>query len=65
MIELSPQQREIVEAPLKPMAVSACAGSGKTATAVRRLAAIRKLLGDIRTSLSMRPKTSAICTKGS
>ncbi|MDT1063428.1 ATP-dependent helicase [Paracoccus sp. CPCC 101403] len=46
MIELSPQQREIVEAPLKPMAVSACAGSGKTATAVQRLAAIRERLDD-------------------
>lgn len=46
MIELSSQQREIVEAPLKPMAVSACAGSGKTATAVRRLAAMRKRLDD-------------------
>lgn len=46
MINLSPQQREIVDAPLKPMAVSACAGSGKTATAVRRLAAMRKLLDD-------------------
>ncbi|WP_323037673.1 ATP-dependent helicase [Pararhodobacter sp.] len=46
MIELSPQQREIVEAPLRPMAVSACAGSGKTATAVRRLAAMRRRLDD-------------------
>lgn len=46
MINLSPQQREIVDASLKPMAVSACAGSGKTATAVRRLAAMRKLLDD-------------------
>lgn len=46
MIDLSPQQRGIVDAPLKPMAVSACAGSGKTATAVRRLAAIRKHLDD-------------------
>jgi hypothetical protein len=46
MIELSLQQKEIVEAPLKPMAVSACAGSGKTATAVRRLAAMRKHLDD-------------------
>lgn len=46
MINLSPQQREIVDAPLKPMAVSACAGSGKTATAVRRLAAMRKRLDD-------------------
>ena len=46
MIELSPQQREIVEAPFQPMAVSACAGSGKTATAVRRLAAMYKRLND-------------------
>lgn len=46
MIELSQQQREIIEAPLNPMAVTACAGSGKTATAVRRLAAMRKRLND-------------------
>ncbi len=46
MIDLSPQQRGIVDAPLDPMAVSACAGSGKTATAVRRLAAMRKHLAD-------------------
>jgi AAA domain len=46
MINLSPQQWEIVEAPLKPMAVSACAGSGKTATAVRRLSSMRKRLDD-------------------
>lgn len=46
MIDLSPQQQEIVSAPLKPMAVSACAGSGKTATAVRRLAAMRSRLED-------------------
>lgn len=46
MMDLSKQQREIVEAPLEPMAVSACAGSGKTATAVRRLAAMRIRLED-------------------
>ncbi|SPH21023.1 DNA helicase II [Ascidiaceihabitans donghaensis] len=46
MIDLSQQQREIIEAPLKPMAVTACAGSGKTSTAVRRLAAMRKRLDD-------------------
>lgn len=46
MIDLSLQQRKIVEASLKPIAVSACAGSGKTATAVRRLAAMRKRLDD-------------------
>ncbi len=46
MIELSQQQRQIIEAPLNPMAVTACAGSGKTSTAVRRLAAMRKQLND-------------------
>ena len=46
MIDLSKQQREIIEAPLKSMAVTACAGSGKTTTAVRRLAAMRELLED-------------------
>ena len=46
MIELSQQQREIIEAPLNPMAVTACAGSGKTSTAVRRLAAMRRQLND-------------------
>lgn len=53
MIELSPQQRDIVEAPLKPLAVSACAGSGKTATAVRRLAAMRKRLDDRRGHIAL------------
>lgn len=40
--DLSPEQQAIVDSPLNPIAVTACAGSGKTKTAVHRLAAIRK-----------------------
>lgn len=48
MKELSPEQLAIIDAPLEPMSVVACAGSGKTRTAVRRLAEIRKRLGNHR-----------------
>ncbi|SEA68255.1 UvrD-helicase domain-containing protein [Nitrosospira multiformis] len=48
MIELSTEQLAIIGAPLEPMSIVACAGSGKTLTAVRRLAEIRKRLGDNR-----------------
>uniref|UniRef100_UPI0038CFFFE9 UvrD-helicase domain-containing protein n=1 Tax=Burkholderia cepacia TaxID=292 RepID=UPI0038CFFFE9 len=48
MTELSPEQSAIIDASLDPMAVIACAGSGKTLTAVRRLAEIRRQLGDHR-----------------
>ncbi len=41
----SAEQRNIINAPLTPMSVIACAGSGKTQTAVRRLAEIRRQLG--------------------
>lgn len=37
------EQDDIVNSPLKPLAILACAGSGKTRTAVRRLAAVRQL----------------------
>jgi len=40
--ELSKEQRDIVELPLKPLAVTACAGSGKTRTAVYRLLSMRR-----------------------
>ena len=43
MPDLSPEQRDIVELPLKLMSVVACAGSGKTMTAVHRLARMRRL----------------------
>lgn len=42
MANLSKKQQQIVDAPLEAMAVVACAGSGKTKTAVSRLAKIRK-----------------------
>ena len=48
MMELSAEQLAIIDAPLEPMSVVACAGSGKTRTAVRRVAEIRKRLGDHR-----------------
>ncbi|MFT3736419.1 MAG: ATP-dependent helicase [Rhodocyclaceae bacterium] len=40
----TPEQKAIIEAELKPIAVVACPGSGKTATAVRRVAEIRRRL---------------------
>lgn len=40
--ELSAEQRAIVDLPLGPIAVTACAGSGKTKTAVHRLSAMRR-----------------------
>ncbi len=46
MIALSDQQKSVVELPLEPLAVTACAGSGKTKTAVHRLAEIRRRLED-------------------
>lgn len=47
-MKLSDEQKAVIEAPLEPMAVTACAGSGKTATAIRRLIAIRQKLADHR-----------------
>ncbi|MFK4653131.1 superfamily I DNA/RNA helicase [Bradyrhizobium japonicum] len=44
MSELSPEQRTIVGLPLSPICVSACAGSGKTRTAVHRLYRMRQSL---------------------
>jgi superfamily I DNA/RNA helicase len=38
----APQQDDIVDSHLVPMAITACAGSGKTRTAVRRVASIRE-----------------------
>ena len=46
MKTLSPEQASIVNLPLSPLSVTACAGSGKTFTAVHRLAEMRRLLND-------------------
>jgi len=42
--QATPEQQAIIDAPLKPLAVVACPGSGKTATAVRRIAEVRRQL---------------------
>lgn len=47
-MKLSKQQKDIVRAPLTPLSVIACAGSGKTKTAVNRLAKVRAELHDNR-----------------
>jgi superfamily I DNA/RNA helicase len=46
MTSLSSEQQAIVELPLEPLCVTACAGSGKTRTATHRLWQMRKLLED-------------------
>ncbi len=45
-MDLSPEQLEIVNADLVPMCVTACAGSGKTKTAVHRVRNIASQLSD-------------------
>ena len=44
----SDEQLQIINAPLAPLSVIACAGSGKTVTAVQRLAEMRRQLGEYR-----------------
>ncbi|MBL1270208.1 MAG: DEAD/DEAH box helicase [Halomonas sp.] len=44
MTQPSDDQLKIINAPVAPLSVIACAGSGKTFTAVRRLARIRQML---------------------
>ena len=46
MTPLSDQQVSIARLPLHPLSVTACAGSGKTKTAVHRLIEMRRLLED-------------------
>lgn len=47
-MKLSDEQKEIINAPLGPIAVTACAGSGKTSTAIRRLIAVRQKMENSR-----------------
>lgn len=48
MSGLTPEQQSVVDAPMAPLCVIACAGSGKTATAVHRLVQMRRNLGEAR-----------------
>jgi len=45
MSYLTPEQQNVVDAPMVPLCVIACAGSGKTKTAVHRLVRMRRNLG--------------------
>lgn len=47
-MKFSDEQKDVINAPLGAIAVTACAGSGKTATAVRRLVAIRQKMQNSR-----------------
>lgn len=53
MGKLSVQQQAIVDAPLEYMSVVACAGSGKTKTAVQRLIKIREELDHSRSHIAL------------
>ncbi|MDH4564410.1 ATP-dependent DNA helicase [Pseudomonas taiwanensis] len=53
MIEPSPEQQLVIDAPLVPLAVTACAGSGKTATAIQRLVEMRRRLGGARGRIAL------------
>jgi len=48
MLVLSKEQQAVVDAPISPLCIIACAGSGKTTTAVRRLVKVREALRDFR-----------------
>lgn len=50
---LSDEQRAVVEAPTGPLSVIACAGSGKTRTAVHRLVEMRRRLGEHRGQVAL------------
>ncbi len=53
MTQPSDEQLQIIGAPIAPMSVIACAGSGKTFTAVHRLAQMRRQLGDHRGRIAL------------
>lgn len=48
MSGLTTEQQNVVDAPMMPLCVIACAGSGKTKTAVHRLVRMRRNLGEAR-----------------
>ncbi|MFT7773241.1 UvrD-helicase domain-containing protein [Roseateles sp.] len=49
----TPEQQAIIDADLKSIAVVACPGSGKTATAVRRVAEVRRRLEGTRSHVAL------------
>lgn len=53
MSELSDEQQDVVHAPLSALSVIACAGSGKTKTAVHRLEKIKYELKDTRSHVAL------------
>jgi superfamily I DNA/RNA helicase len=53
MKALSDEQRAVVDAPTGPLSVIACAGSGKTRTAVHRLVEMRRRLGEQRVRVAL------------
>lgn len=53
MTPLSSEQQNIAERPLGKLCVTACAGSGKTRTAVHRLAHMRELMGNSRGRIAL------------
>lgn len=48
MSSLTSEQQDVVDAPMVPLCVIACAGSGKTKTAVHRVVRMRRNLGEAR-----------------
>lgn len=53
MINFSNEQSDIINAPLEPISVIACAGSGKTWTAVHRLIEMRRRIGEQRGRIAL------------
>ena len=53
MVNFSDEQQRIIDAPIKPCSVIACAGSGKTLTAVSRLHSLRRRLSNDRTHIAL------------
>ncbi|MBL8279151.1 MAG: UvrD-helicase domain-containing protein [Pelomonas sp.] len=51
--KLTPEQQAVVDAPMQPLCVIACAGSGKTKTAVHRLVQMRRNMGASRGRLAL------------
>lgn len=52
-ISLSLQQRKIADHPIEPLSVIACAGSGKTRTAVHRLVRMRSKISDRHAAIAL------------